>query len=835
MLPKPDVLWREAVVTLRGLRKERTFALLSVTLLALGIGFTSAVFTLLWQALYARLPVHDPQQIYSFTSNVTHNGRSDSDAMAETFSVPSYRNLATHWKTAEGVVARHGEMVNLETPVGSRHLLAEFVSGNYFSVLGVRAALGSTLGSRNDVVSDDRFAVVLSYDFWQEAYGGGIAAWNTTLRVNGVPFRVTGVAAPGFRGLIGGQAPKIYLPVSSYADVNPGWRGDDDWALRWLNLFVRLPGGMTAALAEAQLQPVYRAAVREELASEGPQSPEYLNELTHEYMRLTPAVQGNHAFLDQWTEPLRILQWMTLAVLSLAAINVAGLMVVRAVKKRQEVLIRYAVGATRAAVMRLPFLQTLTLALAGGLLGLWVSRWGAQLLVHMARLDRGGAFVFRPHGWSLILHWAAVWGTGLLVAILPVWQAARTDLAGGLSSGALTHSANRSQALIRRSLAAVQIALSLVLTIAAGLFAQALHRLVAVPVGFDSQHLTVFSVDPKLAGSTLAGTEILFANLAEGLKRRPEVQSVTYGTGGPFPQGSDAAVVIPGTIPADIARHQTAMRSIIGPEYFQTLGIRVTAGREFEEHDRLHAPDVVMVNEVLARKLFGATNPLDRTVTIFNGVVPKWTATVIGVVADYHQSWKRSGTSLVYTPALQAKQATDMTYYVRTRTEALSEPTIREIVKADVPSIAPYDIATMRNRMAEFASTERALAILLGTFAILALAIAAIGIYGVVAYGSSLRTVEFGVRVSVGARSSDITKLVMREAVLILGSGILLAVPATYFAVTLMRHQIGTISVPEPTIYLGAVFVLTTCTLIAALIPARRATRMSVSGALRYN
>jgi putative ABC transport system permease protein len=277
------------------------------------------------------------------------------------------------------------------------------------------------------------------------------------------------------------------------------------------------------------------------------------------------------------------------------------------------------------------------------------------------------------------------------------------------------------------------------------------------------------------------------------------------------------------------------MRSMIGPAYFQTLGIRVVAGREFDERDRAHAPEVVMVNEVLARKLFGAANPLGRRVTIFNGLVPNWTPTIVGVVADYHQSWKRSGTSLVYTPALQAKQAAEMTYYVRTRSDALPEPVIREIVKREVSSIAPYDISTMRNRMAEFASAERALAILLGAFAFLALAIAVIGIYGVVAYGSSLRTVEFGVRVSVGARPVDITRLVLREAILILGLGILLAVPATYFILAIVRHQSTAVSFDNPLIYGAAVILLAVCALVAAFLPAHRATRMSVSGALRHS
>jgi hypothetical protein len=277
-------------------------------------------------------------------------------------------------------------------------------------------------------------------------------------------------------------------------------------------------------------------------------------------------------------------------------------MLVRGVKQKQEVLIRYAVGATRAAVMRLHFLQTLGLAFLGGLLGLWIARWGAQLLVHLARMDRGNTLIYRPHGWTLALHWAGALVTGLLVGILPACQATRIDLASGLSEGALTHSATHSQALARRSLAAVQIALSLVLVVAAGLFAKALHKLVSVPVGFRPEHLTVFSVDPKLAHSTIQGTELLWANLQRRLKETAGVQAVTYGTGGPFPQGDDVALVTPGVHSDPTNHYQSGRRSIIGPSYFTTLGIRILAGREFDERDRANAPGIVMINETLAHK-----------------------------------------------------------------------------------------------------------------------------------------------------------------------------------------------------------------------------------------
>ncbi len=831
----PSVLLKETTFTLRSLNKERAFTALSILLLGLGIGAASAVFTLLWQAIYARLPVPEPQQVFTFSTNVTHSGRSDSDAMAQTFSVPTYRYLATHFKLSKGILGRHGEMVNIEAPASPQHLLADFVTGNFFEVLGVKAAVGRLISDPNDQIPDERLVAVLSYDFWREAYGGQVSAWNTVIRINGVPFQIIGVAAPGFKGLIAGQAPKVYLPVSAFADVNPGWHGYDDWGLRWLNAFVRLPGNVSRAAAEAELQPVYRAAVRQELASERAQPEDYLRELSHERLSLMPVAQGAHAMLDQWNEPLRILQWMTLALLSLAAINVAGLMLVRGIRRRQEMLIRYAVGAAASEVMRLLFQETLILSFAGGALGLWIARYGAELLVYLARMNQRDAFSYGPHGWALVMHWVVALVTGLLAGLFPAWQAAKLDLSAGLNEGALTHSATRSQALTRRTLAAVQIALSLVLVISAGLFAEALHKLVSVPLGFNPEHLTVFSIDAKLAQSSVQNTEALWADIARRLSETPGVQDVTYGTGGPFPQGADAAVVIPGTsAAAGRSKPQSGMRSIVGPRYFSTLGIPVVTGREFDERDRMDMPDTVILNQTMARKLFGNNNPIGQTVTMFNGLDPNWLASVVGIVADHHQSWRRANASLAYTPAQQARRITDITYYVRTVGPSLSEQTIREIVRQEAPSIGSYDMATMDSRMAEFASSDRAMALLVGAFALFALTIAAVGIYGVVSYTTSLRTLEFGVRLSIGATPSNIAQLVLREAMTILAGGIALGAPLTYFALLIVRHQLDAISFRQPGIYGAAVVLLTMCTLLPALAPAQRAKRMNVHDALRH-
>jgi predicted permease len=385
----------------------------------------------------------------------------------------------------------------------------------------------------------------------------------------------------------------------------------------------------------------------------------------------------------------------------------------------------------------------------------------------------------------------------------------------------------------RRGLAAMQIVLSLVLVIAAGLFAKSLHTLTSVPVGFNANDLMIFSIDPKLSGATIQTTELLYARIANRLKETPGIASVSYGTGGPFPQGADVALMFPGT--STHAPHQSGMRSMIGPSYFRTLGIPVLAGREFDERDRPGEPNGVIINEGLAKKLFGSANPVGHTVAMFNGVDPNWLATVIGVVADFHVSWKRSNASMIYTSAQQVSRVSDMTFYVRTLPHsALTEQQIRRLIQSEMPGLSAYDVGTMPARMEEFASGERAMTLLTGFFAALAVLIAVVGIYGVVSYTSSQRTVEFGVRLSVGAQPSDIVWLILREAVLIVSSGLILALPLTWLGLASIRTQLYGITFNQPLIYTSAIILLAVSSIIAALIPARRATRMNVQAALRH-
>lgn len=830
-----DVLLRELKLTVRGLRRDRTFTLVSVALLALGIGLTSAVVSLLWRVTYAQLPIPDPSHLYTLRTNVTHVGQSESFSAgpASVFSTPTYRYLIAHLGTGPKLIALHDERVNIEAAEGSRHLDVDFVSGNYFGALGVRPVLGRAIESSDDSRSGGRFVAVLAYRFWQQAFGGQISALGASVRINGVPFRVIGIAPPHFTGLVAALNPSLYLPVSAFPALNPGWDAFDKWSVRWLDIFVRTPPNLPVARAEARLAPVYRDAVRQELANEGPQSQNYLRELQHEKLSLTPAAQGIHGMLGGWKNPLHVLLWMTVSVLLLVIINVAGLAVVRSVKQRPEMLIRYAMGASRAAVVRLYFAQTMTLALLAGLAAILVAHWGAKGLVYLAGLHlHGTALPVGLGGSAFGLHWAAAIVAGLLAGMLPAWHAARMNLAGGLNEGAATHSAGRSHARSRRILAAAQIALSLVLLIAAGLFAQALHKLVSVPLGFNPRHLMLFSVDPKTSGATAQSAATLLQRIDQRLHSTPGVANVSYGTGGPFPQSADMAVLIP---KAGISKHQSGIQSIIGPGYFRTLGIPMAAGREFDRQDGANTPGVVIIDQAMAKKLYGDANPIGQTVTIFNGLVATRLATIVGVVADYNISWTRAHSPLLYTPVSQASGLQEMTFYMRTAPNGqLSAHDIGELIQHETPETPAFDIGSMEASTAGFASGQRAMALLTGAFAGLALLIALVGIYGVIAYSASLRTAEFGIRVAVGAEPRHIRALILREAGWILLGGLILAVPLAFFGLQTIRTQMFAVSIDHIGIYIAATALVIACTLIAALIPARWATRMNVQKALRH-
>ena len=614
--------------------------------------------------------------------------------------------------------------------------------------------------------------------------------------------------------------------------INPGRNKSNDWSVRWLNLFFRLPLERSVGRAEAELNPIYRQAVRQELATEPAQSADYLRELSHERASLIPASQGVHGMLDQWQEPLKILQWLTAAVLLLTCINVAGLTVVRSVKQKQEILVRYAIGASRAALVRLYFLQALVISVAGGVAALWLAHWGAALLLHLSRVD---TLTTSLNSSALAFHWLIATAAALLIGLFPAWHAGRVSLAAGLAASASTHSGTSSHALTRRALAAVQIALCLVLLITAGLFAKSLDRLVSVPVGFNPDHLMLFSVDPKLPGSNVEATRQLYFNLQRKLEQTPGVQSVTYGTGGPFPQSADSAVLIPARKSA-AQEHASGMASIVGPRYFATLGIPLIAGREFDDRDRAGMPASVVINETLARKLFGARSPVGQPVIIFNGLDPNWPATIIGVAADYRLSWKRSQASLIYISAQQARRVSDITFYARTSPNfSLTEQAIRNLLRRETPLLPAYDMQSMQNRMREFASGDRAMTFLIAVFAALATLISLVGVYGVIAYSSSLRGTEFGVRFALGAQRRDVIWLVLRESLLIVTGALALAIPAAWFGLSLIRSQLYHVTLHDPSVFLTAIIALTICSLLAALVPATRAAQVDIQSALRHN
>ncbi|MBV9034514.1 MAG: ABC transporter permease [Acidobacteriaceae bacterium] len=820
-------------MTIRGLRQDKGFSLVSIVLLTLGIGITSAIFTLLWQVTYAQLPVPDPSRLFTLHTTVAHMGRSDSDTQETVVSAPAFHYLANHLHSVSGVVARHGQLLNVETSTGSQHLRAELVSGNFFGVIGLKPVLGRSITEGDD--NGAATVAVLSYDFWQEAFGGQISAWNSSLQLNGAPFHVIGVAPRGFNGLIAGQAPQLYLPLSALPLVNPGWNGMHDWSLRWLNIFFRLPPSSTINKAQAELKSVYQTATDEELATQRALSADYRRELAHEQVRLVPASQGIHGTLDEWRQPLRTLQYLTAAVLLLTCLNLAGLALVRSLKQQKESLVRYAMGASRGAIVRLQLIQTFILAMAGAAGGLWLARLTVLFLMHLQGLDKNGATAAEWNPYTLAFHWFAALAAALVIGFLPGWHATRLNLARSLTDVAATHSASRSHARTRRTLAALQVAFSLVLLIAAGLFAKSLSRLMSVPLGFNPNGLVVFSIDPKLSGVDANTLRLIYSNLQSALAATPGVQAATYGSGGPFPSSLDSAVLIPPPHTAILA-HASGAQSIVGPNYFSTLGVPIVSGREFDARDRASTPAGVIINQTLAHKLFGNRNPVGLSVTVFNGLDPNWKATVIGVVADPRMSWKRSGMSLIYTAAQQAPRIWELSFYARSNgAVTLNEGAIRNLVRRQTPLIAPYDIGTMSIRMAEFASAERGITLLVQIFAALALTISLVGIYGVVAYSASLRKGEFGIRLALGAQRGSILLLVLREVFAILAFGLLLAVPAYTLSLTLIRPQLSNVSLHDPAVMVMSVAAVVICGISAAVTPGRRAARVDIHSVLRHN
>jgi predicted permease len=831
-------MWNDLRFGLRTLRRSPVFTAVAVLSLALGIGANTSIFSLLSQVMFRLLPVAEPERLVVFHTEDQREGTSSSDNHEAVFSYPMYRDLRDRNRVFEGVIARSSAAVAFSYGGQTERARAELVSGNFFEVLGVRAALGRAFAPDDDRVPGGQPVIMLSYGYWKRRFGASLSLLNQKVIVNGHPMVVIGIAPLGFQGVLSGDTPDLLVPIMMKREATPNWEGFDDRQYRWLNVFARLKPGVSMRQAEAAMQILYRAASEEDLARmKDPLRERARDQYLGQKLELGQAAQGINSLRADWETPLLALMAMVGLVLLIACANVANLMLARATGRQKEIAIRLAIGAGRAAIVRQLVVESLIIAVAGGVLGLVITNWTTAALLRFLPDDATGGWMAANLDWQTLGFCAALAiGTGILFGLAPAIGSTRLDLAPALKEQSGNAAAGGAQAWLRKLFIVAQVALSLMLLVGAGLFGRSLFNLMNEDPGFRTEKLLRFSVDPSLNGYDIARGRVFYRELQQRLAALPGVRSVGGAFLGPFGSGRRGGNITVEGYRAKEDEYVGASQDALTPDYFRTMGTSMIAGREFTERDSAGAPKVAIVNQAFAKRYASAGSLLGKHLAFSGGDKVKLEWEIVGIVRDSkYGNLREQADSFIYTSNAQQDTLERMTFFVRAmRDESKLGPQIRGLVRDMDGNLPVFRMGLMDVQIADSIYRDRLIAILASAFGTLATLLAAIGLYGVVAFNVARRTAEMGLRMALGALPGDVLALVMKEVGLLVATGALIGLAAAVVLSRLVESQLFGMKANDPLVFSVATVVLALAAGLAGYVPARRASRIDPIKALRY-
>jgi predicted permease len=829
--------------SVRSFRRSPSFTATVVLSLALGIGATTALYSLIDQVVLRALPVDHPERLVL----IDWIGFQNAETMGtrNLMSYPIFRDLQQHKEFFDGVFCRAATTINLSTSGEPKLTAAELVSGTYFSVLGVSPALGRLLTIDDDQAPGSSPVVVLSYDFWKNHFRSAQDIVGRKVLVNQYPMTVVGVAAPAFHGIDVGEVPSLWIPAVMSAQAIPGFKTMLDRRTRWVQILGRLKQNVSLAQAQTGLQPWFKAMLDEDTrrTNISRTSAENRRRFLASTLALTPASQGHSVMRESFSRPLWVLFVATVVLLALACLNVAGLFLARGSARHREVSTRLALGASRGRIGRQLLADSILLAFAGGLLGVGMAPVALQALIaFLPRNTAANDLHANVDARLLLFAFLVSLATGLLAGCVPALQAGRKSLdsplreRGGAPSGGLS---------LRRWIVTAQIAFTLILVVVAGLFIQTLHGLLAKGPGFETSSLISFGIRPALNGYSGAEATHLIRRISEGLRNSGNTQassiaSVQLLLGGAWNNSL--------TIQSDerFTTDREVQINAVTPGFFDTLGTRIIAGRDFDEHDSLdvalvnqslpvskNGKRVVIVNEAFVKRYFGGRNPLGARVAMGSRPDAKPDTEIIGVVQNISYRNIREQWEQAYYPI--GAELSGSNFYVRFRgTPESAFRSIRAILREADPALPITYLRTLDEQIDRSLNTERMLSALSSSFGTLALLLSLVGLYGVMSFVVTQRTREIGIRLALGATRLSTIWLVLRDALVMIGLGTAIALPCVWALGRLVESQLYDVKPTDPVTILAATLVLCSTALVAALIPARRASTVNPTDALRF-
>lgn len=832
---------------LRGLGRSPLFASVAVLSLALGIGANTAIFTLIDQIILRKLPVKSPENLVMLYQRGAHNGSNMGSRM---HSYPIYQDYQSKAEPLAEVLCRRLMSTSLSVDNQTERVDAELVSGNYFTMLGVPAAAGRVFSSEeDDRVFQGHPNVVLSYNYWATRFNRDPGVVGKKILVNNYPMTIVGVSAAGFVGLDPTVSPQIRIPVLMKEVIMPEWKWIkiEDRRTRWVQVFARLKPGYTVESAKAPLQGLFRQ-IREYEATL-PAAKEWTAYAREQFLKGTLNVEkadtGYSSLRNDFSRALIVLMWMVGLVLLIACANVANLLIARAFARQKEISVRLSLGASRGQLVRQLLVESMLLSLLGGAVGIALAYGMTRGLLGFVPAEGNPLLISpTPDGRILLFTLGVTVLTGLVFGLVPALRASRADLWTALKDtvGSIASSGSGSL-FLRKGLIAAQVALSFLLLFGAGLFVRSLQNLKTAETGFaEMNNLVTFQVSPALSGYDTPRAVNFYRDLLANIRALPGVKAAGY-TSVPVLSGDewDSTMAVEGHTAAD-GEDMQAFMNAPSPGYFEAMGTPILEGRDFRPADAKDWGDgpntnvggkVAIVNQKFAKHFFKDRSAVGRHIGWGGGPNAKLDIEIIGVTADSLYEGPREGVRRqVFIPNYGNNS---VVFYVRTATGADSVyAAVRNEVKKLDAGMPVYALKTLGRQLDETLLTDRLVALLSGGFGLLATLLAAIGLYGVMAFVVARRTKEMGVRFALGAQRGSVIWLVMKEVLLLLVIGLAIGVPSAMGLGRLVSAQLYGIQGSDPWIAGTTIMLLSGVAALAGLIPAHRASRIDPILALRF-
>jgi predicted permease len=825
----------------RILRQSPAFTIVAIFSLALGIGANTAIFTLMEAVLWKTIPVRNPEQLRllswaSGPKNVvdsTWGGRQliPGGVSSTVFSYAVFRALQQTTAGTQAVFAfkPSGRM----TAVIDGHaelVTSELVSGNFYDSIGVVTIAGRPITQSDDKGTAAGVVAVISDSFWSRRFGHDFSVLGRTISLNQVPVTVVGINPPSFKGMEPGHNPDVFLPLSAQPAILPfQWAMNksgsllDDPETWWLQVMVRLNPEMSESQIQAALDVILKQAVRDS----------YPNKKNYDMprIRLLTGSRGLDKLREQFRKPVFVLFSLVGLVLLIACANLANLLLARATTRQREISVRLALGAGRWRIIRQMLTEGLVLAVLGGsvgvLLGFWLRDGIPRLLAtSWAPSPFEGQFDSRV----LLIAIGVTLLTGILFSLAPAWKSTHVPVNAALKDGARSTMC-LPNLLAAKSLVIFQICLSLLLLVGAGLFIRTLANLQSADLGFHPERILLFTIDPPRTSYAGEKRKTLFLQLEERIQSIPGVQSATLSQDALVADNtSTTSFTTPGRNPRS-GEANTAWINWVGDHFFETMGIPILYGRPLRVRDRANTPLVGVINQRFVRKFFPNVNPLGQTVVNGNN-----TYQIVGVCGDARFDEVRSPVPPTFYAAFtQARDLRNMTFELKTSaSEDSILKSVREVIRSVDRDLPVFDIRTQSEQIEATLSRERLFAALASGFGLLALILAAVGIYGVMAYAVARRTSEIGVRMALGAQSVQVLGMILREAAFLAAAGFAIGILASVGLTRYIHGMLYGLTPLDPVTLCGAILLLLLVVLAAGWLPARRASRLDPMVALRH-